>query len=78
VAQNEKARDYFRCTACHQRITIDPAVAPDAKIRCPQCYKTVGRIDSVCSEVVDATNTLSSQMLRYTFDRLMEADKEPE
>jgi len=75
MARGEKERNYFRCTACHHGVTIDANVAPETTMRCPQCRKIFGRVDSVCAEAVDATNTLASQILKFTLNKLVESDE---
>jgi NAD-dependent SIR2 family protein deacetylase len=70
--------EYFRCNTCHQPAAVDFTAAPGTISRCPQCGKIFGRVDAVCTAVVDATNTLAAEMLRHTFDKLMDADKKSE
>jgi hypothetical protein len=67
-------RDFFRCTACGHGVAIDASAPSGAVLRCPKCTRIFGRVDSVCAEVVDATNSMTSHMLRLTLDKLVDAE----
>jgi hypothetical protein len=67
-------RDFFRCTACGHGVAIDANTPSGAVLRCPKCARVFGRVDAVCAEIVDATHTMTSHMLRLTLDKLIDAE----
>jgi hypothetical protein len=67
--------DAFRCKACGHIVAVDINVSPREILRCPQCEKVFGRVDSVCAEVADATCTIASNMLRMTLEKMVDTDE---
>ena len=69
-------RGAFRCKSCGDIVAVDVNVLPKEVLRCTNCGKFLGRVDSVCADIADATCTMTSQLLRLTLEKMADADDE--